>query len=93
MLMHSSARTTPPSRRARSPTWPRPRALATPEMPVFILEEDGVKIPVDEYGREPETPAETTEAPAPAAEGRAEEDRGPQALNDHAVPHPRRAAL
>jgi hypothetical protein len=46
------------------------RALATPEMPVFILE-GGVKIPVDEYGREPEAPAETAEAPAPAEKAKA----------------------
>lgn len=41
------------------------RALATPEMPVFILE-GGVKIPVDEYGREPETAADTAQESAPA---------------------------
>jgi len=40
------------------------RALATPDMPVFILE-GGVKIPVDEYGREPEAVAATAQAPKP----------------------------
>lgn len=44
------------------------RALQTADMPVFILE-GGVKIPVDEYGREPA--AETVEAPAPAPKAKA----------------------
>lgn len=41
------------------------RALQTADMPVFILE-GGVKIPVDEYGRDPEAAAETTQESAPA---------------------------